>query len=142
MGRESKSVVLNRIAQLSEMMKRGLDYSECFAWYVSKFGKAEKTFQKDRTIVYKMWKLEFQKDIEIDMIDILNKVAEDRSLARELGDAKAALQADKIEAQIKGIINRKGEVVEQYVTNTQINNNVIIPELTKEELRELLQQNE
>ena len=136
MGRDSKAVQLARHSLLSDRMKEGISYHECLSWYVNQFGKSEGMFQKDRTAIYKVWKISLQKDHETNLIELLNKIEQDRELARGLGNAGAAIQADKLEAQLKGLINKQGEITIQQ--NTQINN-LNLENLTLDDLQGLLQ---
>ena len=77
-------------------------------------------------------------DMEIHLIDILNKIEEDRELARGLGNAGAAIQANKLEAQLRGLLNKQGET---YIENQQVNiqqNNLNFDNYSLEQLKELL----
>jgi hypothetical protein len=135
MGRDSKNVQLVRISQLAEVMKIGDGYASEYDWYFKMYGKSERSFQKDRTEIYKQWKIDFAKEIEIDKIDLLNKIAADRKLARDSFNASAAIQADKLEAQIKGHLNKQGE----SSPTVNVNNNTLSVEgLTVAEIKELL----
>lgn len=133
MGRESKSVMLNRISMLSQKMAEGLNYNECLEWYVKEFNKSESMFNKDRTIIYRQWKIEVLKSIEEDMVELLKNIEADRKLARELGNAGAAIQANKLVAQLKGLLNKQGDVL---VQNNTLNLN--FENISTEEIKKIL----
>jgi len=138
MGRESKSVQLKRQSMLALKMSEGEDYTQCLSWYVSIFFKSEGMFQKDRTAIYKRWKTELAQDDSNHLVELIKNIDADRQLARDLGNAGAAIQADKLKAQILGIINKQGEV---NIENATIQNNTLNIDWsgkTLEELKQLL----
>ena len=138
MGRESKSVQLKRQSMLALKMSEGEDYTQCLSWYVSIFFKSEGMFQKDRTAIYKRWKTELAQDDSNHLVELIKNIDADRQLARDLGNAGAAIQADKLKAQILGILNKQGEV---NIENATIQNNTLNIDWsgkTLEELKQLL----
>jgi len=136
MGRESKSVQLKRQSMLALKMSEGEDYTQCLSWYVSIFFKSEGMFQKDRTAIYKRWKTELAQDDSNHLVELIKNIDADRQLARDLGNAGAAIQADKLKAQILGIINKQGEV---NIENQQVNVvSIDWSGKTLEELKQLL----
>jgi arylsulfatase A-like enzyme len=118
--RWDKTMTLDRRAKLAEIMMDGRGYAVEYSWYHAMFGKSEKTFQSDRTIIHKQWKVTHNVDMEARRIELLQRIESDRQLARSLGDAGSALNADKLHAQIDGFLNKQGETaVTVQVLNVQ-----------------------
>jgi hypothetical protein len=66
------------------------------------------------------------KNSEEDLVELLKNIESDRKLARDTFNPSAAIQADKLIAQLKGLLNKQGEVI----VATQVNNIVgITPEI-------------
>src|SRR4030042_1846552 len=110
MGRDSKTVQLSRQAEFAKIMADGLGYHYEWEWYRNHYPNSEKTFQADKTIIYEQWKVDNAKDLDAVKMDILNKLLAARKRAIDLMDVKAEIQAIKLESEIMGILNRKGEV--------------------------------
>lgn len=108
--RYDKTMVLERQSALATKMQEGLGYQREYEWYYNMYRKSEKTFQADRTIIHKHWKIAHNADMEIKKIELLQRIQADRELARSLGDSSSALSADKLNAQIEGFLNKQGEM--------------------------------
>ena len=133
MGRESKAVQLTRRQELADVMRLGKGYQHEWTWYSNKYGNSEKTFQADKTAIYAAWKIEYSKDIEEHKINLLNKLRDARDRAIDGYDVKAEIMAIKLEAEILGILNKKGEAA-----ISSLQQNVINVNLSVEEIKEIL----
>ena len=91
MGRLTTKEIMTRRKMLAQKMKEGLDYHEGLVWYTEMFGLKEKSYERDRTVIYQQWKKAFVRDTEKELIELLQKIDADRKLARELGNAAAAI---------------------------------------------------
>ena len=145
MGRLTTKEIMTRRKMLAQKMKEGLDYHEGLVWYTEMFGLKEKSYERDRTVIYQQWKKAFVRDTEKELIELLQKIDADRKLARELGNAAAAIQANKLEAQLKGLLNKQGETTINIIDKQQ---NVIIDQIQNviklsslEDLKKLLEEN-
>jgi hypothetical protein len=121
--------------QLADEMRKGESYHTLLAWYNDNWHKTEKSFQRDRTIIYSQWKVEHAKEMQEKKIDLLNKIEIDRIFAHDTHNAMAAVSADKLVAQIEGFLNKQGEGT---TTNVQVNNIMNFDHLSFEEVEKLL----
>ena len=135
MGRQTSRAVIKRRKMLAEKMKEDFDFHSVLDWYIEMFGLGQKSYERDRTVIYQQWKKSFVRDTEKELIELLQKIDADRKLARELGNAGAAIQANKLEAQLKGLLNKQGEPT----INVNIQQNTLnLEKVTLKELKELL----
>ena len=145
MGRQTSRAVIKRRKMLAEKMKEDFDFHSVLDWYIEMFGLGQKSYERDRTVIYQQWKKSFVRDTEKELIELLQKIDADRKLARELGNAGAAIQANKLEAQLKGLLNKQGETTINIIDKQQ---NVIIDQIQNviklsslEDLKKLLEEN-
>lgn len=133
MGINSRAVVKARREEFANYMRHGLGYNRDWEWFRERYGLSKACFEKDRTAIYKIWREEMSKNINDVLADMINKLNSDRELAREFGQISAAVAATKVEAQLRGLISKQGEVV---VNNNTLNLN--LENFSVEELKQLL----
>ena len=141
MGRKSKSEVLERQAALAKVMSEGRGYGWELAWYQNFYGLSEKAFQKDKTVIYQQWKLDNSKELDEKKNEIIARLNSARVRAIDLMDVKAEIQAIKLEAELLGILNKKGEViVNQNIQNVDKQLNLNLENLSTDDIRKILYQ--
>jgi hypothetical protein len=114
---DTKSMVMERQQALAVKMLEGLGFQREYDWYFGEYNKSEKCFQRDRTIIYRKWKLDNNKEISIRKMELIQQLYADRELARGYMQVGVSVQALKLIAQIEGILNKQNEPI------VTINNN-------------------
>ena len=152
MARTNDAIVAIRRNEIRELLLKGESTSMIAVFIREKYGITKKSVEHDITLIYKTFKKEYKNKIEKIIQNHLLRYEEIYRFYMNEGTEddpnihfdpeKASKMLEKIE-RLTGILNKQAEVIAAVqINNTQINYNKIIPELTKEELRELLNENE
>jgi hypothetical protein len=130
--------VLRRRKNLLDMMMEGKTHREILVYYIEQYPDlTSHSMEKDITWVYQELNKYINKDVEQIIDNHIVQYDRNIELARDIGQISAANQAMKFKEELLGLRNKPDTQV-----NVQVNNNVQIPEMSIEQIKELLAKND